>query len=70
VEALREAIARRAWFLEGVLGAQEPLGGGFRPGVLGCGIVMCNVGQEALAYAGAGLPNGGDGSSLFEEGSP
>ena len=54
---------------------------GFDPGVLGCGIVVSNVGQEALAacgrlgeelahaYAGVRLPNGRDGSLGFEEGS-
>ena len=52
---------------------------GFDPGVLGCGVVMCNVGQDALAacsrleglahaYAGARLPNGHDGALEFEEG--
>ena len=49
-------------------------------GVLGCGVVVCNVGQEALAacsrlgdglaqaYAGARLPNSYDGALEFEEG--
>ena len=53
---------------------------GFDPGVLGCGVVVCNVGQEALAacsrlgdglaqaYAGARLPNSYDGALEFEEG--
>jgi hypothetical protein len=53
---------------------------GFNPGVLGCGIVVCNVSQKALAvcrrlgeelahtYAGVRLPNGHDGSLVFEEG--
>ncbi len=57
-----------------------PLGGGFWPGVLGCGVVMCNVSQEALAacgrlgkglaraYSGVRLPNGHDGALEFEEG--
>ncbi len=48
--------------------------------MLGCGVVMCNVSQEALgacghlgeglahAYAGARLPNGRDGALEFEEG--
>ena len=50
---------------------------GFDPGVLGCGVVMCNVGQGALAacsrlgdphaYAGAKLPIGHDGALEFEE---
>jgi hypothetical protein len=53
---------------------------GFDPGVRGCGVVMCNVGQGALAacsrlgeplahaYAGARLPIGHDGALEFEEG--
>ena len=51
---------------------------GFDPEVLGCGVMMCNVGQdvlaacsrlgEGLAYAGARLPNGHDGALEFEEG--
>jgi hypothetical protein len=53
---------------------------GFDPGVLGCGVVMCKVGQDALAAcsslgeelahanAGARLPNGHDGALEFEEG--
>ena len=53
---------------------------GFDPGVLGCGVVMCNVSQEALAacgrlgeglaraYSGARLPNGQDGALELEEG--
>jgi hypothetical protein len=51
----------------------------FDPGILGCGVVMCKVGQDALAacsrlgslahaYAGARLPNGHDGALEFEEG--
>jgi hypothetical protein len=64
----------------GVLARRGSLGGGLRPGVLGCGVVMCNVGEEALAacsrlgeglaqaYAGARLPNGHDGALEFEEG--
>jgi len=52
----------------------------FDPGVLGCGVVMCNVGREALgacsrlgeglahAYADARLPNDHDGALEFEEG--
>jgi hypothetical protein len=52
----------------------------FDPGVLGCRVVMCNVGQDALAaysrlgeplahtYAVARLPNGHDGALEFEEG--
>ena len=53
---------------------------GFDLGVLGCSVVMCNVGQGALAtcsrlgeglaqaYAGARLPNGHDGALEFGEG--
>jgi len=53
---------------------------GFHPGVLGCGILVCNVGEEVLAacrrlgeelahaYVGVRLPNGHDGSLVFEEG--
>ena len=53
---------------------------GVDPGVLGCGVVMCNVCQDALpacsrlgeglahAYACARLPNGHDGALEFEEG--
>ena len=48
--------------------------------MLGCGVVMCNVCQDALpacsrlgeglahAYVGARLPNGHDGALEFEEG--
>jgi hypothetical protein len=32
---------------------------GFDPGMLGCGVVMCKVGQD---------PNGHDGALEFEEG--
>ena len=53
---------------------------GFDPEVLGYGVVMCNVGQGALAacsrlgeglahvYAGARLPNGHYSALEFEEG--
>jgi hypothetical protein len=50
----------------------------FDSGVLGCGVMMCNVGQdvlaacsclgEGLANAGARLPNGHDGALESEEG--
>jgi hypothetical protein len=49
LEALREGIAGRAWFGEVPLRAEDLSEVGFDPGVLGCGIVMCNVGQQALA---------------------
>jgi len=53
---------------------------GFDPGVLGCGVVLCNVGEETLGackglgeglasiYEGATFPNGADGSLDFEQG--
>jgi 23S rRNA (adenine2030-N6)-methyltransferase len=80
VEALREGIGGGAWYGEVSLRAEDLSEVGFDPGVLGCGVVMCNVGQEALAacgrlgeglaraYSGARLPNGGDGALEFEEG--
>jgi hypothetical protein len=80
LEALREGIAGGAWYGEVSLHAEDLSEVGFDPGVLGCGVVMCNVGQEALAacgrlgeglaraYAGARLPNGHDGALEFEEG--
>ena len=55
--------------------AEDLSGVGFDPGMLGCGVVMCNVGQgalaacsrlgEGLANAGARLPNGHDGALEF-----
>src|SRR5918995_621415 len=80
LDALRERIAGRAWYGEVSLRAEDLSEVGFDPGVLGCGVVMCNVSQEALAacsrlgeglaevYAGARLPNGRDGALEFEEG--
>jgi 23S rRNA (adenine2030-N6)-methyltransferase len=81
LDALRERIAGRAWWYGEVsLRAEDLSEVGFDPGVLGCGVVMCNVGQEALAacgrvgkglayaYASARLPNGHDGALEFEEG--
>jgi 23S rRNA (adenine2030-N6)-methyltransferase len=80
LDALRKRIAGRAWYGEVSLRAEDLSELGFDPGVLGCGVVMCNVGQEALAacsrlgeglahaYAGARLPNGRDGALEFEEG--
>jgi hypothetical protein len=53
---------------------------GFDPGVLGCGVVLCNVCEETLGackrlgegltsiYEGAMFPNGADGSLDFEQG--
>ena len=80
LDALRERIAGGAWYREVSLRADEISEVGFDPGVLGCGVVVCNVGHEALAacsrlgeglaqaYADARLPNGGDGELEFEEG--
>ena len=68
------------WYGEVSLRAEDISEVGFHPGVLGCGVVLCNVGGEALAacerlgaglasiYAGARLPNGADGSLAFESG--
>ena len=68
------------WYGEVSLRAEDIAEVGFHPGVLGCGIVLCNVGGEALAacerlggglasiYADARLPNGVDGSLTFESG--
>jgi len=79
-DALRKHIAGGAWYGEVCLRAEDLWEVGFDPGVLGCGVVVCNVGQEALtacsrlgeglvqAYAGARLPNGRDGSLEFQEG--
>jgi 23S rRNA (adenine2030-N6)-methyltransferase len=80
LDALRERIAVGAWYGEVSLRAEDLSEVGFDPGVLGCGVVVCNVGEEALAacsrlgeglasaYAGAQLPNGRDGALEFEEG--
>jgi 23S rRNA (adenine2030-N6)-methyltransferase len=80
LDALRVRISGRAWHGEVSLRAEDLSELGFDPGMLGCGVVMCNVGQEALAacrrvgkglagaYAGARLPNGRDGALEFEEG--
>jgi hypothetical protein len=80
LDALHEGIAGGAWYGEVSLRAEDLSEVGFGPGVLGCGVVMCNVSQEALgacgrlgeglarAYAGARLPNGHDGALAFEEG--
>ena len=80
LDALRERIAGGAWYGEVSLHAEDLSEVGFDLGVLGCGVVMSNVGEEALgacsrlgeglaqAYAGARLPNGGDGALEFEEG--
>jgi hypothetical protein len=77
---LRDGIARRVWFGEVSLPARDLSEMGFDPGVLGCGVVLCNAGEETLghvrglgarlasAYTGVGLPNGRDGSLRFWEG--
>lgn len=79
LEALHEWISGGAWYGEVSLRAEDLSEVGFDPGVLGCGIVVCNVGEEALAacghlgeelalaYAGVRLPNGRDGSLGFEK---
>ena len=79
-DALRKRTAGHAWYGEVCLHAEDLSEVGFDPGVLGCGVVVCNVGQEALAacsrlgeglasaYACARLPNGRDGALEFEEG--
>jgi hypothetical protein len=76
---LGEGIAGPAWFGEVSLRAEDLWEVGFDPRVLGCGIVVCNVGEETraacgrlgeeLAYAGVRLPNGRDGSLGLDEGS-
>jgi 23S rRNA (adenine2030-N6)-methyltransferase len=80
LDALREQIAGGCWYGEVSLRAEDLSEVGFDPGVLGCGVVLCNVGREALgacsrlgeglaqAYANARLPNGRDGALEFEEG--
>ena len=80
LEVLREGIAGGAWYGEVSLRAEDLSEVGFDPGVLGCGVAMCNVSQEALAacgrlgeglahaYSGARLPNLHDGALEFEEG--
>jgi 23S rRNA (adenine2030-N6)-methyltransferase len=79
LEAMGAGIEGSAWFGEVSLRAEDLSEVGFDPGVLGCGIVVCNVGEEALAacghlgeelalaYAGVRLPNGRDGSLGFEK---
>jgi 23S rRNA (adenine2030-N6)-methyltransferase len=78
LDALREGIAGGVWYGEVSLGAENLSEVGFDPGVLGCGVVVCNVGEGTLAvctrlgeglaraYADARLPNGRDGSLGFE----
>src|SRR5215210_1608483 len=80
LDALGEGIAGGAWYGEVSLRAEDLSEVGFDPGVLGCGVVMCNISQQALAacsrlgeglahaYAGARLPNGRDGALEFAEG--
>jgi 23S rRNA (adenine2030-N6)-methyltransferase len=79
LDALRDGMEGDAWYGEVSLRAEDLSEVGFNPGVLGCGVVMCNVSQEALAacrglgeglaqaYSGARLPNGHDGTLEFEE---
>jgi 23S rRNA (adenine2030-N6)-methyltransferase len=79
LEALHERMAGGAWYGEVSLRAEDLSEVGFDPGVLGCGVVVCNVGQEALAacgylgeelalaYADVRLPNGREGSLGFEK---
>lgn len=69
---------RPPWYGEVSLRAEAISEVGFSPGVLGCGVVLCNVSGAALAacerlgeelasiYADARLPNGADGSLTFE----
>jgi 23S rRNA (adenine2030-N6)-methyltransferase len=69
---------RPPWYGEVSLGADDLSEVGFDRGVLGCGVVLCNVGEEALAacerlgeglsriYTDTSLPNGADGSLAFE----
>ncbi|MDQ3637422.1 MAG: hypothetical protein M3426_05440 [Actinomycetota bacterium] len=71
---------RSPWYGEVSLRADSISEVGFDPGVLGCGVLLCNVGERVLAacerlgeglaqiYAGARLPNGADGSLAFERG--
>jgi hypothetical protein len=73
-------VAGGAWYGEVSLRAEDLSEVGFDPGVLGCGVVVCNVSEDvvaacgrlgeglARAYAGARLPNGHDGALQFEEG--
>ena len=80
LEALRGGPAGSAWYGEVSLRAEDFSEVGFDPGVLGCGVVLCNVSREAIAacgrvgeglahaYVGARLPNGCDGTLEFEEG--
>ena len=79
-EALHKRSSVGAWYGEVSLRSKDHSEVGFDLGVLGCSVVMCNVGQGALAacsrlgeglaqaYAGARLPNGHDCALEFEEG--
>jgi len=81
-DAMREDAPdhRRLWVGEVSLRAEDLSEVGFDPGVLGCGVVLCNVGEETLRvcarmgdelasiYEGTRLPNGADGSLVFEQG--
>ena len=80
--AMREEAGdhRRLWFGEISLRANDLSEVGFDSGVLGCGVVLCNVGEETLRvcarlgeelasiYDGTRLPGGADGSLAFERG--
>ena len=48
-EALHERSSVGAWYGEVSLRSKDHSELGFDPGVLGCGVVMCNVGQGPLA---------------------
>lgn len=53
LEALCAGIEGSAWFGEVSLRAEDLSEVGFNPEMLGCGMVVCNVGQETLAACGA-----------------
>jgi hypothetical protein len=82
VAAMRQQAGDRRplWFGQVSLRYEDLSEVGFDPGVLGCGVVLCNVGEDALRacarlgvglawiYERAKLPNGADGSLDFEQG--
>ena len=78
LEALRGGLAGNAWHGEVSLRAEDLSEVGFDPGGLGCGVVLCNVGREAidacgrlgeaLTHADVRLPNGRDGTLELEDG--
>lgn len=71
---------RPPWYGAVSLRAEDLMEIGFDPGVLGCGVLLCNVDEETLAacerlgeglaqiYAEARFLNGTDGSLAFERG--